>query len=498
MGRNMALSVASGVLLGLCFPDFSQGWLAWFALVPLLVVALRTPPGRATLYGFAAGVSFFGILLFWLLSLEMWVGWGLAILAWAALSIVQATTLAVFAGAASYVLRTSGSWGRQFAVPAVWMGLELFRSVGPWAFSWGVLGSSQTSVLPLLQPARLIGVFGVSYLIVLFNAVVLEFVRAEPEARRFTPSSIAGFALVAAAVLAGVLGGPAVEPQPVKVGVVQGNVAQEDKWLAGNLAEISSKYFGASEQMADDGPELIVWPETALPVRLNRNRELLARVHELSQDTGASLLVGGSFEDGRRRQYNSVYFFTPDVGLRDRYDKIKLVLFGEYVPPWPLFGSMKTVAGLGDSLTAGRRISRFETAGGTLAAAVCFESSDPFLNRMMVDNGARLLVVVTNDAWFGRTAAPAQHLDLLRVRAVENGVFAVQAANTGFSALVGARGQVLSRSSLFTEETLVGDVRFASRASFYSRIGYLLPVVGAVAGAAYLLLVFCSRTFARR
>jgi len=486
--RNLFLAILSGGLLILAFPKFSQGWLVWVAVSPLILVCFYASPKRAFLYGFLSGTIFFGGLLYWLLSLEPWAGLSLSILAWVALTLAEALTFGFFAAGASLISKNYATWGRLILIPAWWVSLEFLRSIGPWSFSWGVLGISQTSSLMVLKLAKMLGVFGLSYLILLVNQTLTELFwpALENIALKASTPKTAKLSLrplsVLVAVFFLVIGANVPFPRekssfsdPFKVALIQGNIPQEQKWDEGKAGKIESVYFRETLKLKEGRPFLVIWPETAVPGFLFREQEFLKKIRFLAKELKSYLLVGSLDLDRKDRQYNSAFLFSPRGEVTGRYDKIKLVLFGEYVPPWPIFSNVKAVAGLGDNISPGRKITLFKTNRGKFGAVICFESANSFLVREAVSKGSKMIVVLTNDAWFGKTAAAAQHLDMLRIRAAENGVYALQIANTGVTAVISPEGEVLKKTALFKKAVINGQVALAGRKTFYTRFGYLFP-----------------------
>ena len=290
-----------------------------------------------------------------------------------------------------------------------------------------------------------------------------------------------------------------IEGRPVRgrvsVGFVQGNVAQSEKWDPARQEEILSRYLRLSRRAAERGARLIVWPEAAVPFFLEQDPRR-SRIVDLARDTGAWLLVGAPgfrrTADGFR-QLNQAWLIGPDQGLVGWYDKIQLVPFGEYVP----FGFLlswvnKAVEAVGEfdrgrdavvfsGLPVGGRPVRF----GVL---ICYEGIFPGLTRRFVAGGADFLLNISNDAWYGRTSAPYQHLAMASLRAVENRVPLVRATNTGISAFVEPTGRIVGRTPLFEESIAVRDVTLRPGSSLYARWGnWFLWFCGLVLAVAVVL-----------
>lgn len=475
--QSFVLVIISGFLLILAFPNFSFYPLAFFALVPLLLSVSHSSFKEALFYGLLTGMLFFGGLLYWLLSLTPWVGLPLTILAWALLTLIEALSFAFFAGGTQIVYKNYQSLGRLFFIPAFWVTLEFLRSVGPWGFSWGILGSSQVPNLFLLQMAKVTGAYGISYLLLMFNVLLVELVRLPLRRWRSLSKEIGAVASIFLILFGGgyFLKTKVPKDKSFKVALIQGNIPQEEKWAIAEREKIESSYYQLTRRGAKSGPHLIIWPETALPDFLEGEAAYLKKVKKLIGEANSYLLLGSLHLDAQRKQYNSAFLFSPQGKVEGRYDKIKLVLFGEYVPPYPIFSNIKAIAGLGENITPGKKGTIFSTPKGNFSTLICFESANSFLARRMVAQGAEMLIVLTNDAWFGKTSAAAQHLQLSILRGVENGVYVIQVANSGISALVDPRGRVLKKTKLFEAKILTGKAAFMSTKTLYTHFGSLFP-----------------------
>jgi apolipoprotein N-acyltransferase len=476
-------TVLGGAALALAQPGFGAWPLAWIGIAPLLLAMRGSSPRRAFWLGWLAGIVYYGIVLYWIaptISTYTRITMPVAIV----LELMLAAVAGVFIGAfAAFVewLAASGI-SRVIAAPAVWIVLEWSRTFFPAAFPWGFVGYSQFEVLPIVQIVDVAGIYGLSALIVLVNAVLVELVR--DGVRRHASLAVALFVIVAAVLGYGVvrlgqvraLAGPS-----LRIGLVQGNIAQDQKWRPGLDEHILARYVTLTTTAIKRGAALVVWPEAAVPFFLNLDRRT-EKLREFVRSTGVTLLLGAPGYEQREgdvpRQYNQAWMITGDGELAGPYDKIRLVPFGEYVPWGGLFGLVqKAVEGIGD-FGAGTSYVVFDgppTAGSTeptrASALVCYEAIFPDLTRRFALNGAQLLVNVSNDAWYGRTAAPYQLLAMIAVRAVENRMPLVRATNTGVSAVVAPDGTITGATPLFEEALIVEDVRIVRGASLYTFLG---------------------------
>jgi apolipoprotein N-acyltransferase len=280
----------------------------------------------------------------------------------------------------------------------------------------------------------------------------------------------------------------------LRVGFIQGNVAQDVKWDPAYQESTIDHYETMTREAVADGAELVVWPETAAPFFFQEEGELRDRILDLARRLAVPLVVGSpafTVENGTLLMHNRVYLVTPDGTAEQSYDKMELVPFGEYVPLKSFFFFVdKVVEGVGD-FRAGTTPVVFHTARGNFGTLICYEGIFPGLTRQFVAGGADFLVNVTNDAWFGRTSAPYQHLAMATIRAIENRVPLVRVANTGFSAMVDADGTIRWRTGLFESAWRVDGISWVGIPTFYARFGDVFAY-GCLALLALVVLMVLS------
>ncbi len=491
--RALTYAAASGVLVALSFPDAGIWPLAWVGLVPWMLAVRGRRPGVAFGYGFVTGLVCFAIVLYWIPAtvsnftrIDPYTATFLLVLMASAVSFFH--TFAPIAMVGEWLAAAGIS--RVIAFPLVWAVLEWARTFFVAGFPWASLGYSQHGFVPVNQLAELTGVYGISALLVFVNATIAELATGGfARHRRLVAASVTAFALV---VVFGVARLATLSNDPdvgaLRVGLVQGNIAQHLKWDPALQDKTIDTYLRLSEKAAADGAELIVWPEAAVPFLLLID-ERQRRLTDFSDRTGTTLLVGApGWEkrepDGVARSYNQAWLIEPGKGLSDFYDKIQLVPFGEYIPFSWLFGSIPLATESVGQFGRGDRFTVFEGpaldgafgAGdgarrAKFGALICYEGIFPNITRRFVVDGARMLVNISNDAWYGDTSAPTQHLAMVAMRAIENRVPVIRATNTGVTALIDRTGNVRGATELFVEAVVVDDVEIRRGKGLYAWIG---------------------------
>ena len=475
----------SGALLALSFPSIGHPAAAWVALTPLLVIlhGIRSPR-RAFGLGLTTGVVHFAGTLPWLTQVLIEFG-GFSLPVGVVLNGMLVAYLALFpaAFAAMVVLLCTrfGGWALLGAAP-VWLTTELGRMWLLGGFPWELLGYSQTGVLPVAQLASLFGVHGVTVLVVFINSAVALAV-VGPRAQRLRLLMVAT-GVVGVVVLFGAwrLTDDRLvrDGTPLRVGLVQGNIPQADKWDPALRSSILSSYLDLSRESAADGARLIVWPEAAWPDARGFEADPLGEtVRQLARDTGAHVLLGST---QRRREpvaqiFNAAFALRPDGETAAVYHKMHLVPFGEYVPFRSLLFFASPLVETVSDFTPGDAPVMLPIGSNLISTAICYEIIYPGLVRSAVRRGSQLLTTITNDAWYGRTAAPYQHFQQAAMRAIEQGRYLVRAANTGISGVVDPYGRVIARSAIFETAVITEGVQLLTGLTFYGRIGDLLAYV---------------------
>ena len=353
----------------------------------------------------------------------------------------------------------------------------------------------------LVQIASLTGAYGVSFLIVFVNAALAGlfhryFILRKKKGHRFVAgtASRGQFLLPSAAVafvsLSLLFGTIECQQQMIgeriKIALIQGNITQDKKWAAAYAQEIMKIYASLSQEADAVDPLLIVWPETATPRSITVDKKVREQVVRVAESTGAYVLLGSAQaqkfnvkDPGKSKYTNSAFLISPQAGNSkpERYDKIRLLPFGEYLPyrdriQWSVIG----IPDIKEYLP-GKDYHILSLAGHKFAVPICWENIFPSMARTFVLNGAEFIINVTNEAWFGKTAAPYQFLSMNVLRAAENRRYVLRCANTGISCIIDPYGKILNRVSdekgndLFVRGFLTGDITPIQTKTFYTSFG---------------------------
>jgi apolipoprotein N-acyltransferase len=493
------MSLASGLLLALAFPNYNWPILAWVAIALLIVAVDRARPGQAAFCGWLHGIVFYPVALPWIYvvlrqygNLDVFSAAGVLALISAAGGVFSA----LFAVGVVFIERRRKGWGL-FAAPFLWVVLEWARTHLPnLGFPWNLAGYAAAENIALMQLAKWTGIYGLSFLVVAFNALLA---RAVLRGNGWTGRPWEPVALTAILISVIAWFGPRFIPAATADHVahlVQTDFPQSESYPANwmivhapeldQLAGISidaarrgeiREWRGTVQSLArtpaplDDGP--VIWPEVPAPFSLQDPR-FAARARDIARESGENFLVG--VVEWRRAPrgydlFNSAVLFDPSGQRVFTYDKIHLVPYGEFVPwrKWLRVGGRIT-ADLAD-FTSGAGHGTASLPGGPFGVFICYESIFPAEVRQFVKNGAQLLVNISNDGWFGRSAAPAQTLLMARVRAVENRRWILRATNNGFTVSVDPYGRIAASLPTDVRGELDASYAFRSERTLYTRRG---------------------------
>ncbi|MDP6355424.1 MAG: apolipoprotein N-acyltransferase [Planctomycetota bacterium] len=508
---DLILVVAGAGMMVLAWPDFDIEILAFVALAPLLVRLPDISFRRTILYSLIWAFLYNLGCIYWL--------YPVAGLGTVGLALLFSFPTAVCLGPARWaILRKPGAgW---ILLPFLWTAIEYPQAALPITFPWFLIGNSQY-LNPITQVSSITGIYGMSFLIVATNACIAFWVR---KCLQREEKSVAIEARITTAVFVFLMicllvWGRARKAQPasgerVAVALLQGNYDHLDKWNQKNLSKIQSDYSELSAMAGHENPDLVVWPETAIPQVINTDtpspdtdeaklrQSSRLNVEESVRRAGAFSLVGGlrsPADPGTEGNYNASFLFDEKGKLTEQeYYKRNRVPFGEYVPWNNILFFVDIVSAGAAIFLKGERDTVFEVPWRErnlkFGVLICYESLFPHMGREHVANGADLLVVTSNDSWYGKTTMPHQIAAMAVIRAIESGVPMVRSANTGLTLWCDARGniqQVLTDEqgqSLFVEGYLMARPRMENLDTAYVRFGDAFAWLCVIVSAAMLSL----------
>lgn len=482
------IAAVSGALLVLSLPKPDLYPLAWVALVPLLFAVAKTASlARTLLASYIAGVVFFSGAFYWITeTMNIYGGLPvpLAVGVGALFALLYALYFVLFALGLRLALHKFGAAGLFFAAP-VWVTVEFLRSILFSGFPWMLSGYALVPYAGILQMVAWTGVYGLSFLAAFVCSLI-----AYALLQRSKAAAAAAGAIVLVSWFLPVLG-KTPSGDPVAVRLVQTNIPLDQPWQKPDSDHLLDELGALSTQ--DTGrPKLVVWPETPAPFYLS-DAAFRSRMENVARKLGAYFLVGYIDAKGDEPS-NSAALLNPQGDQVSRYDKMHLVPFGEYVP-------FKNLLFFASSLT--REVGEFVPGtdytispmdGHQISTTICYESIFPDLVRQFVKKGSELIVVITNDGWFGRSSAPYQHLRMGVVRAVENRRWEVRTANTGISAIIDPYGKIEAETPIGRRMILDGNAQFRNDRTFYTEYGDVFAYMNMLA----VVILLAWRSNARR
>ncbi|HEY8460042.1 MAG TPA: apolipoprotein N-acyltransferase [Blastocatellia bacterium] len=524
------MAAVSALLLILSFPPFELSFLAWVALAPLLkTIAGGMTAKRALWLGWLAGFEFTFFAENWIAHSMTHFGQMLTVLAYAVAMLFAAILAifpAIFAAAMAILTRRFG-WPAVAFAPAVWVATEWLRPIVT-GVTWNALGVSQVWHFRIASLSRLGGVYLVSAEIVAVSALIVLALKFKD---RQVARAAAGLILCAAVFFLLPPQPQRLEPAGATVTVVgvQPNLPPDSTVTGRDLENVIRLTKEAISRAPEKKADIVIWAESPLALFYENDQAVREKLDALARETGAYLITSTATLEGGR-YFNSVHTVSPHSNSQSgakplrRYDKIRLVPFGEYVPWRPVLGRfVPTIVG---DFTPGKeavvnslrleaeRAVIMKGEGGEPSGAierttnyvrvgsfVCYEAAYPDLVRRFTQNGATLLVNVSNDAWFGNTAGARQHLMHAMMRAIENDRDLLRVTNSGISALATADGRAVDPLPMFTPGSQVWQARTRSVRTFYAQRGDYFAVACAILTAAVLaasLINFPRRSVEKR
>lgn len=512
--KERLLLILSGIILGISFPPFPFPFtlLIFVGLIPYFIVIKR----RTTLASISRATFLFS-LVFSLITIY-WVGsWSseadpYLMLAGVALLLVYPCVMLIPSTLFYLTKKVFPKFDAIWFFPLFWVTLEYLLTQTDLRFPWLLLGHGLAKFNLFIQGADIVGTNGLSLIAAYINVLLFKsfFEKNSEEKFRLKPLLIAVFIFLCMMIY-GIYKTSTfrISERKVRIGIVQPNLNPWDKWSTGNLSDLLNMYLTLSQKCVDEGAEVILWPETALPVYafggtypmvensiynfLDTNHvSLLTGMPDIIYDLNQNNIPEDSKYSGPGnyyyRTYNAVLGLNPGSRSIQRYGKMKLVPLGERVPFVDQFAFLGDLLKWGVGITGwniGKDTTVFKIKNEKIdtikvGGLVCYESVDPVFVTAFVQKGAELITVVTNDSWYGKSSGPYQHKDFAMLRAVENRRSVVRCANGGVSCIINAKGNILAETEMFEKTTLVGEVPLQDEKTFYSENPLIVPILCSV------------------
>lgn len=505
--KRFLLLAVSGVLTGLTLVFPRVGFLEWLTLVPMALFLLleADSDGRRCRsmygYGFFFFMCFYVVVFHWFVNLYP-LDFIDGMTAWAAIAVVLAGCVglsafqALFGGLMFVFTRllfrtrvfTRYRILRPFAIAGLYTIYEWTQNLGWWGVPWGRLPLGQSEYIVGLQTASLFGSYFVTFLIVLVNAAI-AYAIVERKALRAMTVTVASVLVLQYGVGTALYFIPNDSEETVRVAAVQGNISSNEKWSVDSKQRTFEVYEEYTLKAAQNGADIVVWPETALPYTITEGNGYGQFCSELARKAGVTILVG-AFSRGENftEQYNSIICVLPDGSFHETvYSKQRLVPFGEFVPMRNLFQvlipPLAELVMTSEDILAGDDSEVIVLDGANVGCLVCFDSIYDYLARDSVNDGAQIICLSTNDSWFTDSAALYMHNAQAQLRAIENGRYVVRSANTGISTVISSKGTVLEELPPLMDGMVEYDVSVNTHRTLYSRIGNFIVSALAIAFA---------------
>ncbi len=465
------LAILSGGLIGLSYPPLHLGFLAWFGFLPLIHIVLNSKPFEAAKYSYLSSITANIISLNWIGN-NSGAGFWVVLASLIGAVLYLGVFWAGFGSVSSWFHNRTKTGMILF--PFLWVLMEWIRSIGSMGFPWINLALTQSQFLPVLQSMDYTGGYGVSFILIVLN-LGFYYTIISKTAIKHLIFTVGFFALIWSYGLLRIQHIESIsDSREFSVAIVQPNIDPNEKWER----EHRKKTYSIMHTLLDSAlllnPDLVIWPETALPTYLRLSSSSRKPLVQRIEKYGIPLITGTvdikRDSISNRQYYNSTMLLRPD-GTYEMYHKIQLVPFAEYIPLSGYFPSLKKLNFGQGNFHHGSEFTLFETDSVHFSNVICYESSLPNVVRGFVNNGARLITIQANDGWLGNTAGPYQHFELARLRAIENRVPVARSANTGISGIILPTGRVTNKVPLNKTEVIQGSIPIHEEISYYAKNG---------------------------
>jgi len=493
--KNLILVLLSGLIFGLSFIDIGVGFLCFFAFIPYLYFITKATPKQAFLFGFLFGFFITLITLYGVFNVKLIAFIGLII----ALPLY-------FAILSVFLRKVHESFPKIFLwiFPVIWIGFEYMMTLGSLNFPWLNVGYSLSKYYLLIQAADLLGIYGLSLLVIIINVLLFKVFTSKP--KRLLVILIIfvlwiGYGIYRDKTIK-------LKNSGLKIGIVQLNVMQEDKWKPENLVPTIDEYENQVRILAQvNDVDVVIMPESAIPTYILHEPKYRKRLQNFALENNISVLTG--FPDytvemvknrPKYKFYNSATMIDTTGVLHKKYNKIRLVPFGERIPLLSTFPILEKLQFGQANFEFGKDYPLYKIDDLNFSLLICFEGVFPELSRKYAKKGTDVLVVITNDAWFKRTVLPHEHANNTKIRAVETRLPLIRAANTGISYIVNPKGKTVIKTAVYERINITSNlaVKVSDSKTVFVNFGYLFAPLCFWVGAVIILISIILPLFVMR
>jgi len=467
----LILILAGSVLTFLSFPNWNFDFLAWICLVPIFLATHNLPFKKSFFVGWSSGTLSFIAILYWIVPTFKAAGLNpiFGLLTLSLLASYIGLYYAFYFALTGHFLKNLSEFRSLLFCSTLWISLEQIRNYCLTGFPWGLLGYSQWQKPSFIQIAEFTGVYGVSFLIVFFNALIFLWIKNK-RIGYFSALFFLSLFSTNFFILSLKKNSIPKNTKHFSVVLLQGNIDQYKKWDSAFINEILNTYKNLTES-ASQNSQLMIWPETSAPGWIPNDAWLMERLKQIISPTKTFHLIGAV--TNQNKNYNSAFLFNPKGEILARVDKSHLVPFGEFVPMHDFLEKWIKVLNQLGGFDTGKETNLLKLGEFPLGISICYEAIFPNLIRQQTLKGAEVLINITNDGWYLRTAALPQHFSMNIFRAIENRRTLIRCANTGISGVIKPSGVISKKSEPNKQEILEDVVDLSSQITFYTRVGDL-------------------------
>lgn len=505
MQKKLFLSLLSGIVISLSFPPLRLGFMAYWGLIPFFIILQDTNYKEAIRWGYITG-------LFLNIGTLYWISW-VTIPGSVAAILYLPVFLVLYAIFHTFLRLRLGQKYLFLCIPFLWTGIEYLRSLGVLGFPWTSLAYTQTYYLSLIQYASYTSLYGISFWVVTINVVIMVIFINHDNLKKVAFYFIILICLFLFPWFYGKIVIPKKETvqENIKIALIQGNIDPYVKSDVEFWDENFNIYNSLSREVAKQHPQLLIWPETAAPCYLRYTPEYLAKVKNLITELNIPLITGAHdvnfMTNHEYLNFNAVFLILPHSARLESYSKLHLVPFGERVPFTDIFPLLKDFLEsleMGEgNFSPGDEIKTFEIPINEskrqfirVPVIICFESLFPGLVRKFVaDKGAQILVIITNDGWFKRSAAPYHHAQAAVFRAIENHIPIARCANTGVSMFIDPFGRTIDATPIFERLNLVADLPLKNKTTFFTSHGHIFSITISILNLGPMILALFKHNY---